>query len=51
MIDASSFHGLDSLESLYLDGNNLESIPIFTFSKLKKLKELNFSKNKIKEID
>ena len=49
-INAEMFEGMDNLEILWLFRNKLTSVPLNTFIKLTKLKEIYLSDNQIEEL-
>ncbi len=45
------FKGLDNLSKIYLNNNNLKSVPDYTFQSLKSLSEIRLNNNQIEKLD
>ena len=49
-IKSKDFHGMQNLELLYLNNNNLKSVPLDAFASLTKLIHISLDSNQIEEL-
>jgi len=50
LVGLSCIKGIEAVEALFLDHNNIQHLPLYCFDRLKKLQKLNLNHNSIKEI-